>query len=70
MNCWEFKKCGREAGGANTEKLGICPAYPNNGNRCAQVAGTLCGFEIQGTFAVKLANCLNCDFYLSPHYKR
>ncbi|KJR41054.1 Protein serine/threonine phosphatase [Candidatus Magnetoovum chiemensis] len=25
LNCWEFKKCGREPGGVNAEKLGVCP---------------------------------------------
>ncbi|MGD0283853.1 MAG: two-CW domain-containing protein, partial [Dissulfurispiraceae bacterium] len=31
MNCWEFKKCGREMGGVNIEQLGVCPAYPHGG---------------------------------------
>jgi hypothetical protein len=26
MNCWEFKKCGLEPDGDNTEKLGVCRA--------------------------------------------
>jgi hypothetical protein len=70
MNCWEFKKCGREAGGAKAAELGVCPAYPNQGQACARIAGTLCGGVVQGTFASKLANCMKCEFYLSPHYKR
>lgn len=61
MNCWEFKKCGRQQ---------TCPAYPNHGNRCARVAGTLCGGKVQGIFAMKLTNCMHCDFYLSHHYDR
>ena len=60
MNCWEFKECGRTT----------CPAYPGHGRHCARVAGTLCGGEIQGTFALKLANCMHCDFYQSGHYDR
>ena len=24
-NCWEFKKCGREAGGEMSNELGVCP---------------------------------------------
>ena len=24
INCWEFKQCGREPGGARVDKLGIC----------------------------------------------
>ncbi len=68
MNCWEFKKCGREAGGTNSSLLGVCPAYPDHGQCCARVAGTLCGGTAQGTFATKLATCVDCDFFLSEHY--
>ena len=42
MNCWEFMRCGREAGGRNIDQLGICPAYPEEGQRCANVVGTFC----------------------------
>ncbi len=70
MNCWEFKHCGREAGGARVRQLGQCPAYPSFGTTCARTAGTLCGGVVQGTFASKLANCLKCDFYLSEHYAK
>jgi hypothetical protein len=69
MNCWEFKKCGREAGGARAAEMGVCPAYPNDGNQCARVSGTLCGGKVQGTFAVKLASCMDCEFYKSPNYQ-
>ncbi len=62
MNCWEFMKCGREAGGANAERLGVCPAYPDHGTHCAVIAGTLCGGVVQGTFAAKISSCLKCDF--------
>ena len=68
MNCWEFKQCGRQAGGARAAELGVCPAYPNDGRSCARVAGTLCGGQVQGSFAVKLASCMACEFYRSPHY--
>lgn len=70
MNCWEFKKCGREAGGAKAVELGVCPAYPNHGNHCARVTGTLCGGKVQGSFALKLKNCMECDFYKSPSYDK
>ncbi|MCK4911448.1 MAG: hypothetical protein KAR83_07385 [Thermodesulfovibrionales bacterium] len=70
MNCWEFKKCGREKGGAKAEASGLCPAIPYHGKHCARVSGTLCGGEIQGTFAVKFANCMQCDFYMSEHYDK
>jgi hypothetical protein len=70
MKCWEFKKCGREAGGAKVKELGVCPAYPNDGSRCAHIAGTLCGGKVQGSFAMKVANCMKCDFYLSENYDK
>ena len=70
MNCWEFKKCGREASGAKCAELGVCPAYPSHGTDCARVAGTLCGGKVQGTFAMKLANCLKCEFYRSSNYAK
>lgn len=73
-NCWEFKKCGREPGGAKAAELGVCPASENrimnfinhgkNGGRaCWALAGTLCGGMVQGTFAQKMANCMKCEFY-------
>jgi hypothetical protein len=70
MNCWEFKGCGREDGGKNVKEMGMCPAYPDNGNTCARIAGTLCGGVVQGTFALKLANCMKCDYYQSEHYNK
>ncbi|GAB4338439.1 MAG: hypothetical protein Kow0089_10410 [Desulfobulbaceae bacterium] len=73
-NCWEFKGCGREPGGPKAEELGVCPASTtkpadginggrNGGRSCWVLAGTMCGGRVQGTFATKLANCLQCDFY-------
>lgn len=70
MNCWEYKKCGREEKGSNENELGICPAFPDHGRHCARVAGTFCDGMVQGNFALKLANCLNCDFYKSEHYDK
>jgi hypothetical protein len=66
MNCWEFKKCGREAGGARSAELGVCPAYPNHGHSCDVVAGAFCGGKVQGSFAAKLSSCMKCDFWKSP----
>jgi methyl-accepting chemotaxis protein len=68
LNCWEFKKCGREAGGAKAGELGVCPAYPDHGSDCARKAGTLCGGKVQGSFARKIVNCQQCDFYRSKNY--
>jgi hypothetical protein len=61
LNCWEFKKCGREKGGANADSFGVCPAYPDNGKNCARMAGT---------FPQKLHNCMKCEFYKSEHYNK
>jgi hypothetical protein len=74
MNCWEFKKCGREPGGIKVAELGQCPAAIeiringinsgiNGGRACWAISGTLCGGKVQGSFAQKLGNCLNCEFY-------
>ena len=30
----------------------------------------LCGGKVQGSFAMKVANCMKCDFYQSPHYDK
>ena len=74
MNCWEFKKCGRELGGEKISDLGECPASAekrlngvhggtNAGRACWIVAGTFCKGEIQGVFAKKYDTCIECDFY-------
>lgn len=73
-NCWEFKKCGREPGGAKIGELGVCPAAienrvngineGNNGGRaCWAITGTLCNGVVDGRFASKVETCLQCDFY-------
>jgi hypothetical protein len=74
-NCWQFKKCGREIGGAKIADLGVCPAATateangfcggkNGGRSCAFIAGTFCGGVIQGTAKDKEKNCGQCAFYL------
>jgi hypothetical protein len=64
MNCWEFKVCGREEGGAKAHELGVCPAYTRGaGEACWFIAGTLCGGTVQGTYAQKIATCVVCDFF-------
>jgi len=73
LNCWEYYKCGREPHGENVKELGICPATVSNefdgvnegkqgGRFCWVVAGTFCNGEIQGTYAKKLIDCINCNF--------
>jgi hypothetical protein len=74
MNCWEFKKCGREPGGSKVAELGVCPVATEqgangihngiNGGRCCWVVtGSLCKGEIQGSYAQKFGQCHKCDFY-------
>lgn len=74
LNCWEFKKCGREPGGIRVTELGICPAAieiltdgansgKNGGRACWAISGTFCNGKVQGTYAAKIGNCLNCEFY-------
>lgn len=73
MNCWEFKKCGREPGGTKKDQ-GVCPASVDPrlhgvhdgrlaGRACWVIAGTMCGGKEQGTFAHKYHDCERCDFY-------
>jgi hypothetical protein len=75
-NCWEFKKCGREPGGAKSKEMGICPATTeasctgmnggkNAGRICWAIAGTFCGGKVQGDFAQKSVSCMSCDFFKS-----
>jgi hypothetical protein len=85
MDCWEFKKCGREPNGAREREFGTCPASvearlhgvhggTNAGRSCWVLAGTLCGGQVQGTFAQKYKSCKTCDFYAAvreeefPHF--
>lgn len=74
INCWEFKECGRQRAGEKTGELGICPAAVeiranginggrNGGRACWAIAGTLCGGKVQGEFAQKMSNCMDCEFY-------
>jgi len=64
VNCWEFKRCGREAGGGKVHEFGVCPAYTRGaGDACWCIAGTMCGGTVAGTFAQKLETCVACDFF-------
>ncbi len=73
LNCWEFKKCGREPDGRGIAEQGICPATTdtsahklnggkNGGRICWAVAGTYSGI-IQCTYALEKLSCVNCDFF-------
>ena len=74
QNCWEVKGCGRNPGGKRAAELGICPATTtttvngvnsglNGGRSCWAIAGTLCGGKVQGIAALKMENCMKCDFF-------
>lgn len=74
LNCWEFKKCGRQPGGIHESDLGSCPVTMEKdldgvhdgvaaGRACWVVAGTLCRGKVQGTFAKEISQCEACDFY-------
>lgn len=59
MNCWEMFSCKVKEN---------CPAYPEHGQHCARVAGTLCRGERQIMMARKIEGCNACEFYKSEHY--
>ena len=69
MNCWEFMRCGREEGGKNVDYLGICPAFPDDGQRCANVVGTFCDL-VQALNASEHSSCTECPFYNSIHFDK
>ena len=74
MNCWEFMKCEREPGAGKAKEMGTCPAAAdvsydginlgkNAGRFCWAVAGTMCGGQVQGSFAEKRGSCISCHFF-------
>ena len=74
LNCWEYMKCGREPNGSSVKENGVCPAAKYNelnkthgginaGRSCWIVAGSMCHGTIQGTYALKYLDCIECDFY-------
>ena len=74
LNCWEFKKCGRDPGEVKITEYDVCPAATetsanglnggkNGGRICWAIAGTLSNDTIKGTFAKEKFSCLNCDFF-------
>jgi hypothetical protein len=53
--CWDHLKCSLK-----TE----CPAYPDNGFACWNIAGILCRGERQPDYDEKVGSCrLLCSFY-------
>ncbi len=73
-NCWEFKKCGRELGGANIGEKGVCAAAipskfsgtnkgVHGGRFCWAIRDTICDISDQESFQSKLMTCLDCQFF-------
>jgi len=65
QNCWEFKKCGREPGGAMAERLGVCHtaiATFANGLNGGMNGGRIC-WAINGNFINEDVSCMHCDFF-------
>jgi len=69
INCWEYTKCGREAGGDNCVEFGVCPASISKqldginggksaGRACWLIQDTLCN----ETVALKFIKCSECGF--------
>ena len=76
-NCWEFKKCGREPGGAKVDEKGVCPAATyeaadgflggkNGGRFCAFITGTFCCEN--GDAQDKEKKCEACSFFNELKY--
>lgn len=72
-DCWSFKRCGREPGGATVHELGVCPASTlvaadgihggtNGGRACWAIVGTFCDGNVQNSLAAKLHHCVGCEF--------
>jgi len=75
MNCWEFKNCGREPGGENSQKLGICRASVeskfngiNHGNNAGRYCWKVKISEENSNVADKtlssIMTCIECDFFI------
>ncbi|MDD5066384.1 MAG: hypothetical protein PHF84_05000 [bacterium] len=65
LNCWESKKCGRETECPAARGTGLdgMNSGRNGGRCCWAITGTLRDGQAQGSFAVKLAVCITCDFF-------
>ena len=74
LNCWEYKKCGRESGGARVNELGVCRTAiyaefnglnggKNGGRVCWAISGPSCNSNVRGSFAEKQSYCMACGFY-------
>ncbi|MCI5118739.1 MAG: hypothetical protein D3913_12480 [Candidatus Electrothrix sp. LOE1_4_5] len=70
INCWELKKCGREPGGKNIEKYGLCFVSVsingrNGGQFCWSLRESACESIMQECQVNELKECRQCTFYIS-----
>ena len=74
LNCWEYLKCDMQPGGEKAKIHGACPAAAdervdglnggiNAGRACWAIAGTYCGGSPKGIYALKLKDCMKCEFH-------
>ena len=74
LNCWEYMECGREPGGFEVQKYGICSSSAsveadgmndgkNGGRICWAIAGTFINGKVTGKYADQKYSCINCDFF-------
>ena len=73
LNCWQYRRCGREPGGENVSELGICNAAlpskndlvnhgKNSGRICWTIADTKCDGEPTCKILDDINTCLTCEF--------
>lgn len=73
MNCWEYMKCGREAGGKNSSESGVCPVAEdvsanslnmglNGGRICWVIVDDLSEKNIKCSGTHDKDSCLFCEF--------
>ncbi|MCI5208169.1 MAG: hypothetical protein D3910_05130 [Candidatus Electrothrix sp. ATG2] len=74
LNCWEFKKCGREPGGKNITVFGVCPIPveigfnsvnngKNGGRSCWIIRESACEPVMRKCCVQEIKECRLCDFY-------
>ena len=74
LNCWEFKKCGREPGGRNLALFGPCsvPAATgfnninngkNGGRSCWIIRESACEKIMRRCCVQEIRECRQCNFY-------
>ncbi|PKL46904.1 MAG: hypothetical protein CVV39_06565 [Planctomycetes bacterium HGW-Planctomycetes-1] len=74
VNCWEFRKCGRQPGGTKVEEFGVCPAAiskehngknggQTGGRYCWKAKGTLSDIHTKNNKTEKILKCIACEFY-------